>query len=58
MVTSVIKINVHGICKGLFGLRVERGGVEGSRVELAEKKLILGQFLFILLYSPLIEIDH
>ena len=58
MVTLVIKINVHGICKGLFGLRLEKRGVKGSRVELAENRLILGQFLFTLLYSSLIEIDH
>ena len=36
------------ICKGLFRLRGEGGGVKRSKVELAENKLILKQFYFTL----------
>ena len=42
-------------CYGLFGMR---GGGKGSRVELTENKLILGQFFSTLLYSPSIQTDH
>ena len=37
---------------GPFGLSEKGGEVEESRIELAENKLILGQFYSILLYSP------
>ena len=42
--------------QGLFGLRGEGGGVEGSRVELAENRLILGQFYSIVFYSPFLSL--
>ena len=35
---------------GTFGLRVEGGGMEGSRVKLAKIKFTFGQFCYILLY--------
>ena len=38
--------------KGPFGLREEGGGMEGSRVELAENRLILGQLYYTLLPLP------
>ena len=37
------------------GKRGERGGVKESRVELAENRLILDQFLFTLLYFPSLD---
>ena len=44
--------------KGPFGLRGEGGGVEGSRVELAENRLILGQLYYIPPPFPSIQMDH
>ena len=38
--------------KGSFGLREEGGGMEWSRVELAENRLILGQLYSTLLPLP------
>ena len=49
------------ITKGLFGLRGNRGRVEGSRVELDKNWLILDQLHFTLLYSSsilLIQMDQ
>ena len=43
------------LLKGLFGLRGKGGGVEGSRVELAKIRLILGQFYYTLLPFPLLQ---
>ena len=39
------------ICKGLFRLKGEGGGVKRSKVKLAENKLILRQFYFTHLQS-------
>ena len=44
--------------KGPFGLRGEGGGVEGSRVKLAENRLILGQLYYTPPLSPSIQTDH
>ena len=44
--------------KGLFGLRGEGGGVEGSKVELVENRLILDQFYFTLPHFPSIQTDY
>ena len=43
--------------QGLLGLRGEGRGVEGSRVELAENRLILGQFYSIVFYSPFLSLN-
>ena len=43
---------------GPFGLRGEGGGVEGSRVKLAENRLILGQLYYTPPLSPSIQTDH
>ena len=44
------KTIVNWILYGQFGLRGEKGGVEESKVKLAENRLILGQFYSILPY--------
>jgi len=46
------------ITRGLFGLRGERGGVKGSKVELTENRLILSSIYSTSPSSPSIQTDH
>ena len=58
-----MQIWIRHIYKSPFGWKGEGGGVEGSRVEFVENRLILGQIYSTLLYStpphfPSIQTDH
>ena len=50
--------NIFHFPKDLLGLRDEGGGVEGSRIELVENKLILGQLSSTPPPSASIQTDH
>ena len=51
------RIFIASWTNGPFELSEEGGEVKGSRVEFAEKRLILGQFYSTPLYSPSISLN-
>ena len=51
------RIFIASWTNGQFELSEEGGRVKGSRVEFAEKRLILGQFYSTPLYSPSLSLN-